>query len=217
MDEGPCFFRATKWVYKDNPAWVQNGTKQVVPCGAGFDHQGNTFVLDKFWCKNAKFTKNGVQIGMHGFPPFLDQKKTTFNSEFALPYEIGVYLDFELRGPGLRPYGCPEIGMPTVDLPYYEALFTRNSKPLTCKKTSYAPEGEAMSAIVEDFADNHDVWAEDFLDAWQIMQHNSDSKLEVADQASWLGYHSLTKANVDVGDYEKYITRNVPLVFTSHD
>jgi hypothetical protein len=51
-----------------------------------------------------------------------------------------------------------------------------------------APEGEASSAIVAAFADNHDLWAETFLEAWVKMQTNGYSSAQLAPGPpnSWL-------------------------------
>ena len=70
---------------------------------------------------------------------------------------------------------------------------------MTCDKNDYAPEGEPTYQIVEEYAEDHDVWAADFLEAWQRMQANGYQDLKEAHQNSWLGYHSLTNSGVDLG------------------
>ena len=41
-----------------------------------------------------------------------------------------------------------------------------------CAKNSYAPEGIASADIVNEFAENHDLWQESFWDAWEKMGLN---------------------------------------------
>ena len=62
---------------------------------------------------------------------------------------------------------------------------------MQCPKNEYAPEGDPVYQIVEDFADDHDIWAKDFLDAYQQMLSNAFEDLEDGPQNSWLGYASL--------------------------
>ena len=45
--------------------------------------------------------------------------------------------------------------------------------------------------IFDEFADDHDVWAEHFLDAWVIMMNNGASGLIDAPQNSWLGHYTI--------------------------
>ena len=41
-----------------------------------------------------------------------------------------------------------------------------------CAKNEYAPEGIASADIVNEFAENHDLWQESFWDAWEKMGLN---------------------------------------------
>jgi len=217
-DRGPCFFRPTNLNQPANPAYAEHGIQVLQPCGNGVDAKGNTIVDTSAKCRGAEFDENGIEIAGREQRPFATRG---WANQFGLPYELGLYYDFEVSGPANRPRGCPGIDVETVDFPFedvHKGTTSKHSNPIQCNKTTYAPEGEVMSSIVEEFADDHDLWAAEFLEAWQVMQNNVDQELQPASQESWLGYHSLEKANVDVGgDYEAYIAANSPLVFTSPD
>ena len=60
-----------------------------------------------------------------------------------------------------------------------------------CDKNDYAPEGKPMYKIVEEFADDRAVWAQDFLDAWDQMTRNGAESLKASPQEGWLGHYSL--------------------------
>ena len=48
-----------------------------------------------------------------------------------------------------------------------------------------------MYKIVEEFADDHAVWAKDLLDAWDPMTRNGAESLKASPQEGWLGHYSL--------------------------
>ena len=46
--------------------------------------------------------------------------------------------------------------------------------------------------IFDQFADDHDIWARDFLDAWVVMTSNGDDlDLIDAPENSWLGHYTI--------------------------
>ena len=57
-----------------------------------------------------------------------------------------------------------------------------------CNKEDYAPEGEPLHAIVDDFADNQSVWFEEFIPALEKMVEN--------------GYDDLLGSPMPVGSYQ---------------
>ena len=57
---------------------------------------------------------------------------------------------------------------------------------MQCEKSEYAPQDENIADIVDEFADDHDIWTRDFLDAWVIMMNNGASNLVDAPENSWL-------------------------------
>ena len=62
---------------------------------------------------------------------------------------------------------------------------------MQCEKSGYAPQGEDIVDIVDEFADDHDIWTRDFLDAWVIMMNNGASNLVDAPENSWLGHYTI--------------------------
>ena len=53
--------------------------------------------------------------------------------------------------------------------------------------------GEHLHEVMDQYATDHDVWIDDFLDAWPRMQANGYTPGELKDgpESSWLGYASL--------------------------
>ena len=67
------------------------------------------------------------------------------------------------------------------------------------KQDLQVEDGEKLSGIVEEFADDHDVWASAFLEAWQRMQSIGYKDLKDGPENSWLGYHSLNDMGAEIG------------------
>ena len=108
-----------------------------------------------------------------------------------------MYYNFTLEGPAFRPTGCKGIDMPISEYPYTNKMLgiIHQTPTMECERSSYAPEGESVADIFDEFADDHDVWAEHFLDAWVIMMNNGAAGLKDAPQNSWLGHYTI-KGNV---------------------
>ena len=98
---------------------------------------------------------------------------------------------------------------------------------IDCEKTkSTSEDGEKLTKIMDEYANDHDIWADDFLSAWQKISTNGYQKDELHDgpESSWLGYFSLKEANgssafdADKYDgYEAFIEANSPVWFTRKD
>ena len=71
------------------------------------------------------------------------------NDETALSVDMGYYLDFNVDPETGRPTGCPSFDK-------FNGI--KRSNIVDCEKQMYAPEGEPLNEIVEDFADNQDNW-----------------------------------------------------------
>ena len=69
---------------------------------------------------------------------------------------------------------------------------------MQCEKSEYAPQGEDIVDIVDEFADDHDIWTRDFLDAWVIMMNNGASNLVDAPENSWLGHYTIKGISIRV-------------------
>merc|ERR1712110_978531 len=88
-----------------------------------------------------------------------------------------------------------------------------------CPKQDLLNEwGKPIYQIVEEFADDHDVWAKAFLEAWPRMQDTGYAAADLTEgsQNSWIGYYNLLDMGTEIGnDYESFITTNKPVVFTT--
>ena len=63
--------------------------------------------------------------------------------------------------------------------------------------------GTPVYDIVEQFADDHDVWAKQFLGAWERMQRIGYNKkdLKVGPKNSWMGYYPLRDMDATFGKW----------------
>ena len=76
-------------------------------------------------------------------------------------------------------------------------------------------EGTRIADITEQYADDHDVWASDFLDAWQRMQAIKCPDLKDGPENSWLGYYSLKEMGADIG--ENYLGFLYVVIYSQYD
>ena len=53
--------------------------------------------------------------------------------------------------------------------------------------------GIRVTDIVEEFANDHDTWAQQFLEAWERMQNTgyTETELVVGPDSSWMGFYPL--------------------------
>merc|ERR1719186_36145 len=115
---------------------------------------------------------------------------------FGLPFEVNFVVNFTVDGEN-RPRGCGPLDgdhlvqgyedWRTPDHAIYPGSPGVYGAP-PCGYQMYAPEGETTADIVASFADDHDLWARVFLDAWQKMQRNgySPHELKNGPSNSWL-------------------------------
>ena len=88
---------------------------------------------------------------------------------------------------------------------------------MDCPKNDYAPKGKPIYQIVDEMADDNELWAEYFLDGWHQMTTNGYAEAELRDgpENGWFGHFSLTQqGKIIEGGFEKYIATNLPLKFT---
>ena len=81
---------------------------------------------------------------------------------------------------------------------------TVSSRVAQCPVNDFEDEnGTPIYQIVEDFADDHDVWESAFLDAWGRMQNTGYQESELSEglQNSWFGYYYLINMGADVGKF----------------
>ena len=98
------------------------------------------------------------------------------NEETALAVDVGYYFNFTVDPETGVPGGCPSL------------VFSRHKKSqiVDCGLNNYAPEGEALHEIVEDFADHQDNWIRDFMRAFDKMSKNGNTNLQDG-PTSWFG------------------------------
>ena len=86
--------------------------------------------------------------------------------EASLPAELGFYWKFE---------SDPETGMPSGCPNFDAAKFRADKKRAAinnCGLQDYAPEGVELNVIVDEFADDQQVWMEVFIPTLEKMLAN---------------------------------------------
>ena len=69
-----------------------------------------------------------------------------------------------------------------------------NSFAMDCQKNTYAPDGgKPMHQIVDEMAEDNEVFADKFLEGWGKMISTGYSDLTVGPVSGWLGHYSLVK------------------------
>jgi len=171
-------------------------------------------------CKDVTYTAEGIQVGDPG-KMWKDNGATGgWSNMFMLNYEGGLYKKFDIDPEAFRATGCEGINLQNPGEMWTDGWSGANSVVTSrvnqCPKQDLKVEdGQELSNIVEEFADDHDVWASAFLEAWPRMQSIGYTDLKDGPENSWLGYYSLKDMDADIGnDFAKYIEDNKPLVFT---
>merc|ERR1711936_779602 len=207
QDSGPWFFRPMT-VNAD-----KSFNPDLLPRLACFSWNNGTGKFDKAntWnpgCKEATINEEtGVQTGGPHYTSDL-VGPSSYSFTFYLPYEMSFVMDFTVDEEN-HPRGCnipdvyPECDWGTDPHCEYNAL------PIKCGRTNFKLPGESQSSadIVEEFGDNQQVWAKEFLEGWQMIQKNGyDNTLKDGPKSSWLGYSQLPKGS-DI---------SFPLLFTEN-
>ena len=100
------------------------------------------------------------------------------NGETALGADMGFYFNFTVDPETGKPGGCDGL------------TFNKHNKSPTvnCGLNHYAPEGEPLYQIVEDYADHQDSWFRDFITAFDKMSRNGYSDGELTrGPVTWIG------------------------------
>ena len=99
---------------------------------------------------------------------------------FALTYEMNFVYDFEIdsqRRPMLGEEVNEEVG-----------------KNMYALLRSDFPKNEDTYEIIEEFANNQQIWSQSFFDGWEKIQNNVDYELiEDSTKMSWLGFSFFEK------------------------
>ena len=126
-------------------------------------------------CSEATINQTtGVQTGG---PPRTKKRSQSF--AFYLPYELGFVKDFTVDAEN-HPRGCniPD-DYPQKEVDGKKAVKKWQKTAINCTRSTFTLEGEDMTSadIVDQFADDHEVWAHAFIEGWQVAKANSHSPL----------------------------------------
>ena len=67
----------------------------------------------------------------------------------------------------------------------------------------YAPDGKPLYEIVYELASDNEVFAEKFLEGWQMMTQNGNEGLVDGPHHGWLGYHSLAEQGFKINNFKE--------------
>merc|ERR1711971_723257 len=208
--------------------------------------EGPCEITDDWWrtnCKNAYCDKNNILRGAKAGSlttkrtvPWKDStdapKHIGITSwSFALPWEVGMYLDLKVGGLNKRAMGCPGLDTPfgSVVDDQYNWPEKRNSQTMKCGLNMYTPVDRPMHELIDELASDNELFAEKFLEGWQMMtsngyfkvppkgsvNHDLDTYLVDGPENGWFGYYSLSEQGVDIGsNFADYIEENKPVWFT---
>ena len=175
-DSGPWFFRPMK-------PFAKTVESSLAPRWACFKYNYTTEVYDHLTsregCSEASIDQDtGVQTGG---PPRI--KKRSWGLSFYLPYEMGFVKNFTVDAEN-HPRGC---NFPEVFPEQYMGEAKERNKvlrtPINCTRSTFVLDGEEQSSadIVDEFADDHEVWAQAFIEGWQV-RNQFASELMIAFQ-----------------------------------
>ena len=177
-DSGPWFFRPMKTKFSKK---LESSLKPRKPCFA-YNYATEAYEpLDvskekgnpEYTTECLKATINqttGVQMG----GPPVESGKGLNSFAFYLPYEMGFVKNFTVDAEN-HPRGCnlPDVGYGIYHEPKEE--WEKQLKTvITCPRTTFKLPGEEQTSadIVDEFADDHEVWANAFIEGWQVIVFN---------------------------------------------
>ena len=197
---GPCVIRPTLTSSPDAP------NRDLLQKGALDGWENGVRVSST---NNVTFTSTGIQKGNPKGPTVSKSGKTKWNNMFMLNYEAGFYRKFDVDPEAFRATGCPGLDLETPNVMWENGSgpIKEGSNSVVASPVADCPvqdlmdeEGTSIAEITEQFADDHDVWASDFLDAWQRMQAIKCPDLKDGPENSWLGYYSLKEMGANIGE-----------------
>ena len=173
-DSGPWFFRPLREKHSKR---IDSSLKPRKPCFS-YNYASEMYKrLDvskergnpEYATECLKATINqetGVQTG----GPPVEYSKATRSFAFYLPYEMGFVKNFTVDAEN-HPRGCnlPEV----FTKEYYpnEDWVKQSNTAVTCERSTYKLAGEEKTSadIVDEFAEDHEVWANAFIEGWQVL------------------------------------------------
>ena len=203
---GPCTWRASTTSAPDIHDTLAASVR--TDCFGGFDDNGKRTTSKEWYklkkCKDVTYTPEGIQVGDPGQVWLNDKSQTGgWSNMFMLNYEGGLYKKFDIDPVAFRATGCGGIDLQNPNEMWTDGWTTnevKTSRVNQCPKQDLQVEdGQELSNIVEEFADDHDVWASAFLEAWPRMQSIGYKDLKDGPENSWLGYYSLKDMGAEIG------------------
>lgn len=205
---GPCHWRPTMPSADDCP----NREKIMKECYGNWENGQRQTKTSGTWarlCKDVHFSPEGIQIGSSPGSINIDTSSSGtggWSNMLMLNYEAGMYKKFDIDDVAMRATGCDGINLQnpgemwTDGWDCMDANAVKLSRVNECAKQDLEDEtGKPIYKIVEEFADDHDVWAEAFLDAFPRMQSIGYTDLKDGPENSWLGYYSLEDMGANIG------------------
>lgn len=102
------------------------------------------------------------------------------DQETGILADVGLFWKFDVDPDTGAPIGCPGFSDPAWAQGQIRKVFP------DCPREMYAPEGKALSDIVETFADDQDLWIATFFDALERMLMNGYKKTQLTKiPSSW--------------------------------
>ena len=101
-----------------------------------------------------------------------------------------------------RATGCKGLELSDENKWYRKSNSQTMSNVAECDKQDLVADGTSIYSIVEQFAEDHSVWAEALLEAWPAMQELRQDQDSMQDGPvnSWLGYYSLQEMGAVTGE-----------------
>jgi len=250
---GPCFMRPIKSNAWDAPNPGQEANEMCFNQRWDASPSDGPCQINTSRCPDAYCDENNILRGARAQGvtqtyegPYQDASQQEQNqrkwfgvdNRFGFPWEIGMYWNLTVGGLNQRAMGCPGLDVPfgTIDRetelgspnwPYKKGFA---SPAMNCGLNDYKPMGcpASMHEIIDELATDNEIFAEKFLEGWQLMTNNgyfqapstrflsqSDTYLEDGPENGWLGYYSLSQqGRVMEPDFETFIEENKPVWFT---
>ena len=157
----------------DTPAGIDTSLMPRISCfkynyaTEAYERVSNPWIDDL--CQKAEINQEtGVQTGG---PPQTSSRSWGFS--FYLPYEMGFVKNFTVDSEN-HPRGCnfPEV-YPEVAVDGDEPVVEVKKTAINCTRATFKLDGEGKTSadIVDEFADDHEVWAHAFIEGWQVIRH----------------------------------------------
>ena len=204
---GPCTFRPTMPTAPDAP-----NREHVMRSCYKMEDGKRVADLNNRQCQKAdppvSFTKEGFQVGNPGTIHTDNGPTGGWSNMFMLNYEAGLYKKFDIDPVAMRATGCDGINLQDPNAKWTDGWDVLEANAVTASPVEQCPitdvkdeNDKPIHQIVEEFADDHDVWASAFFDAWGRMQDIGYEEADLTEgfQNSWFGYNHLLEMGADIG------------------